>query len=92
MSGPYGGTWSGITPGVFPVPVSLDVVLGDDPNPTIDFLSLPTGSYVTVGFTDGTVFDGLGDGFIIKEAGPAGERADVFVSANLMDFIYFFYC
>jgi hypothetical protein len=55
VSGPYGGTH----PGSFPVPVSTDVVLEDDPGASVDFLSLPTGSYVTVGFTDETVIDGI---------------------------------
>jgi len=87
MVGPYGGTFPG-GPG-FPISVSLDVVLGDDPGPTgfSDFLSLPTGSFVTVGFTDETIIDGDGDDLFITETGGNGEKADVFVSSNLVDFV-----
>lgn len=84
IAGPYGGTY----PGSFPVSVSTDVVLGNDPNPVVDFLSLPTGSYITVGFTDETVIDGVGNDIFIQEAGAAGERASVWVSSNLIDFIF----
>ena len=90
MAGPYGGTWDGIS-GTYPVPVTLDVVLGDDPGyPGVvaNFLSLPTGSYVTVGFTDETVIDGIGNDIFILEVGPNGEQADVFVSADLVNFIF----
>ncbi|MEL7035117.1 MAG: PEP-CTERM sorting domain-containing protein [Cyanobacteria bacterium J06592_8] len=83
---PYGGEFPG---GIgFPVPVSTDVVLGDDPNPTVDFLSLPTGSFVTVGFTDETVIDGVGDDIFIQEVGEEGERANVFVSSDLVNFTF----
>lgn len=87
LSGPYGGTYpSG--PG-FPISVSLDVVLGDDPGPTgyPDFLSLPTGSYVTVGFTDETIIDSVGNDIFIQEVGASGESANVFVSSDLVNFI-----
>lgn len=90
LAGPYGGTWNGST-GSFPIPVSTDVVLGDDPGypgAYADFLSLPTGSYVSVGFVDETVTDGPGDDIFIREVGPNGERADVFVSADLINFIF----
>ncbi|NJN72762.1 MAG: PTPA-CTERM sorting domain-containing protein [Limnothrix sp. RL_2_0] len=88
--GPYGGEYPG---GIgYPVPVSTDVVLGDDPNPNVDFLSLPTGSYVVVGFLDELVFDGVGNDIFIQEVGGSGERADIFVSSllstNFLDFTY----
>src|SRR5262245_34701271 len=85
--GPYGGTYPD-GPG-YPIPVSLNVVLGSDPGPTgfTDFLSLPTGSFVTVGFTDETVVDGPGNDIFIREVGPNGERANVFVSADLSNFV-----
>jgi cysteine-rich repeat protein len=88
LPGPYGGTDPG-GPG-YPIPVSLDVVLGDDPGPTgfRDFLSLPTGSFVTVGFTDETVIDGDGNDIFIQEIGGNGERADVFVSADGISFTF----
>ena len=62
MAGPYGGTLLG----GFPVPVSTSVVLGPEADPANpDFLSLPTGSFVTVGFTDEIVLDGAGDDIFI---------------------------
>ncbi|MGB2926690.1 MAG: PTPA-CTERM sorting domain-containing protein [Limnothrix sp.] len=87
---PYGGEYPG---GIgFPVPVSTDVVLGDDPNPNVSFLSLPVDSYIVVGFLDELVFDGVGDDIFIQEAGGSGERADIFVSSllstNFFDFTY----
>lgn len=87
MTGPYGGTFPG-GPG-FPIAVSTDVVLGDDPGPTgfPDFLSLPIGSFVTVGFRDETVIDGLGNDIFIREVGANGERAEVFVSSDLINFV-----
>jgi hypothetical protein len=84
MPGPYGGT----DPGSFPVAVSLDVVLGDDPGSPIDFLSLPQGSYVTVGFLDESVIDGAGDDIFIREVGPNGEKANVFVSTDGVSFTF----
>ncbi len=90
LPGPYGGTWNGSV-GSFPIPVSADVVLGDDPGypgAFADFLSLPTGSFVTVGFTDETVIDGVGNDIFISEVGPNGERADVFVSSDLTTFTF----
>lgn len=88
MAGPYGGTWPG---GLgFPISVSLDVVLGSEPGPTgfDDFLSLPTGSAVTIGFTDETIIDGPGDDIVlVLPEGPA-EMADVFVSADGTSFSF----
>ena len=90
MAGPYGGTWNGVD-GAFPVSVSTDVVLGDDPGypgAYADFLSLPTGSYVTVGFTDETIIDGPGNDIFISEVGPNGESADVYISSDLISFVF----
>jgi hypothetical protein len=69
--------------------VSLDVVLGYDPGPTgyQDFLSLPTGSYVIVGFTDESIIDGPGNDISITEIGGAGELAQVYVSSDNINFI-----
>ncbi|MEM6440475.1 MAG: hypothetical protein AAF763_12370 [Pseudomonadota bacterium] len=75
---PYGGTF----PGDFPVEVSLDVVLGDDAGDTVDFLSLPIGSELIVGFLDEVIVDGPGDDVFITEVGAFGEMADVFVSGG----------
>lgn len=81
IAGPYGGTF----PGTFPVPVSTSVVLGSDGS-TVDFLSLPTGSFVTVGFTSATIIDGLGNDIFIQEVSPNGELANVFVSSDGVNF------
>jgi Ca2+-binding RTX toxin-like protein len=74
----YGGTW----PGSFPIRVPLTVVLGNEPAGFVNFLSLPTGSYVTVGFVDEIVVDGPGNDIFITEVGPNGEKADVFVRSG----------
>ena len=84
-AGPFAGPYGGTFPGAFPVPVSTSVVLGVD-GPVADFLSLPTGSYVTVGFTDEMVFDGVGNDIFISEVGASGETANIFVSGNGTDF------
>ena len=84
IAGPYGGTLLG----GFPVPVSTSVVLGSEADPANpDFLSLPSRSFVTVGFTDEFVIDGVGDDIFIGEVGDNGERADVFVSFDLVNFV-----
>lgn len=81
--GPYGGTWNLATSsGTFPVPVNLSVVLGDDPLSTVDFLSLPTGSFVSVGFTDEVIVDGSGDDIFVTEVANEGETADIFVGSG----------
>ncbi|MBN2591546.1 MAG: hypothetical protein JXA96_16895 [Sedimentisphaerales bacterium] len=78
MAGPYGGT-----SGTCPTSVSTDAVIGE---PDSYFLSLPTGSYVTVGFIDETIINGTGDDIFITEYGYADDRADVYISSNLTDF------
>lgn len=83
MAGPYGGTLLG----AYPVPVSTSVVLGTDSVSDPDFLSLPTGSFVTVGFTDEIVLDGVGDDLFVGETGGNGEQADIFVSSDFINFI-----
>ena len=75
--------------GVFPPPAStatcapLSVVLGDDSGPTSDYLSLSTGSFITVGFTDDLIFDGVGNDIFISEVGDAQENAEIYVSSVL---------
>ncbi len=71
----YGGVGSN-----FPVPVSTDVILDNNP---IDSLSLPTGSFVTVGFLDEVIIDGSGNDLSVREVGPGGESAQVFISSLL---------
>jgi hypothetical protein len=80
--GPYGGTF----PGSFPVQVATSVVLGPD-GPVADFLSLPTGSFVTVGFTDEVIFNGVGNDIFIGEVGVASETANIFVSSDNSNFV-----
>ncbi|AFY47866.1 RHS repeat-associated core domain protein [Nostoc sp. PCC 7524] len=77
-------------------PVNPEVILGAPPpspiigrNPEVDWLALPLGSYVTVGFTDEVIIDGPGDDIFIRSFDPidsANEFADVFVSSNGIDF------
>jgi hypothetical protein len=87
-AGPIAGPYGGLFPGTFPVPVSTDVVLGPPKAPAAeDFLSLPRGSYVTVGFLDESVIDGAGNDIFIGEVGANGESADVFVSSDLINFV-----
>jgi Ca2+-binding RTX toxin-like protein len=73
-------------------PTTVDVVLGDDLPPSVNTLSLPTGSYITVGFTQGFVIDGPGNDLFIRESGQAGDRADVYISSlanpTVKDFTY----
>jgi PEP-CTERM motif len=85
FAGPYGGEFPG---GIgFPVPVPLSVVLGNDPGPIVNFLSLPTGSSVTVRFLDEIVFNGVGNDIFVQETGAAGERAEVYVSGDGISFV-----
>jgi hypothetical protein len=71
--------------GAFPVLVPVEIILGSD---TLGALSLPTGSFVTVGFTDEIIIDSPGDDIFIPEVGAAGERAEVFVSSDLESFTF----
>ncbi|MEL6364558.1 MAG: PEP-CTERM sorting domain-containing protein [Pseudomonadota bacterium] len=78
LAGPYGGTFPSDPPD-FPVPVSTSFAVDADGT---TFLSLPTDSFVTVGFTSGFVFDGAGNDLFIAEIGNQAEMADVFVSSD----------
>ena len=61
------------------------VVLGDNN----EYLSLPTESYVIVGFTNNTIIDAPDQNDIfIKKEGNSNDRADVYVSSNNVDFIF----
>ncbi len=79
MAGPYGGLG-----GSFPVAVPTSVVLGNTPT---TFLSLPTGSFVVVGFTDETVIDGVGNDIFIREIGNGLELADIYVRSGSGPFV-----
>ncbi len=75
MAGPYGGTF----PGVFPVPVPLSYATDGNES---TFVSLPTGSFLTLGFGGGYVFDGPGLDLFVSEVGGASETANVYISSN----------
>ncbi|NEP56504.1 MAG: tandem-95 repeat protein, partial [Symploca sp. SIO2G7] len=79
IPGPYGGLGSN-----HPIPVSTDVVLGN----RLEFLSLPQDSSITVGFTDESIIDGEGDDLFIEEYGIANERANVYVSSDLLNYTF----
>ena len=74
-TGSYGGT----LPGAFPVVVPLSHATDGN---SATFVSLPTGSYLTLGFSSGFVFDGIGLDLFVSEVGGATETADVFVSSD----------
>jgi hypothetical protein len=75
MAGPYGGTF----PGTFPVPVPLSYATDGNES---TFVSLPTGSFLTLGFGTGYVFDGPGLDLFVSEVGGASETANVFISSD----------
>lgn len=74
---PFGGVF---VPANFPVAVPLTYATDGDEN---TFVSLPTGSFIVLGFSGGFVFDGPGNDIFVSEVGGADERADVFVSSDL---------
>lgn len=76
MAGPYGG----VNPGAYPVSVPL--THATDGNATT-FVSLPTGSYLTLGFSSGFVFDGVGLDLFVSEVGGGSEHAQVWISSDL---------
>ncbi len=52
-------------------------------------VSLPTGSYLTVGFSKAAIIDAPNqDDLYIVEAGKGGEDADVYVSSDFINFTY----
>jgi hypothetical protein len=84
IPGPYGFIGSAGT-----TPINLDAALGNDPNSSlVNTVTLPTGSYITLGFIDETIINGPGNDIFVREDGAAGDRANVFVSSNLIDFTF----
>jgi len=83
LDGPYGGDviGSGFPIGLTDTSNALDGNLNT-------FVSLPTDSFLTVGFSSGFVFDGIGDDIFITETGAVNEMADVFVSSDGIDFTF----
>lgn len=81
IPGPFGFIGSGGT-----TPINLDAALGDEPSSGVNAVTLPTDSFITLGFIDETIVDGSGNDIFISESGAAGDRANIFVSSNLTDF------
>ena len=53
------------------------------------FVSLPTGSYVVLGFTDNYIMDAPNQNdLFMEEVGGAGEYADIFVSSDNIDYTF----
>ena len=66
-------------------PVDLSIVIGS----TDSILALPTGSYITLGFTDNLIFDAEDqDDLFIVESGGGRELAELWVSENGIDFTF----
>ncbi|MFK8029612.1 MAG: thrombospondin type 3 repeat-containing protein [Gammaproteobacteria bacterium] len=84
IPGPYGGTGLGS-----PVTVPIEVAIGPEPGPVgpNDYLSLPEGSFIVLGFVTGQIVDGLGPDFVVSEVGSANEEAEISVSSNGIDFV-----
>ena len=83
LAGPYGGDVLGSG---FPIPLP-DTSNARDGN--VDtFVSLPTDSFLTLGFSGGFVFDGPGDDLFVTETGIGDELADVFVSTDGLAFTF----
>jgi YD repeat-containing protein len=68
--------------------MNLDAALGDEPSSGINALTLPTGSFITLGFIDETIVNGQGNDIFVREDGAAGDRANVFISSNFTDFTF----
>lgn len=81
----YWGNFYGGSELDFPVPIQPEVVLG---NNTVQFLSLPAGSFVIVEFTDNQIVDFPNqDDIFITEIGCRHEKAEVFVSHDGKEFV-----
>jgi len=74
IAGPYGGTFNNS-----PIPVSLSFATDGNAN---TFVSLPTGTFITLGFSGAQIFNGAGDDIFISELGNGAEDASVFVSSD----------
>lgn len=85
IPGPYGFINNGNSG---TIPINLDAALGDEPSSGANAVTLPTGSFITLGFIDETIIDGPGNDIFVREDGAAGDRANVFISSNLIDFTF----
>ena len=77
------------------MPVKLDIVLGPPSEERIgsrvgvEFLSVPEGNYVTVGFTDEVVVDGEGaDLEIVTLDDHASETANIYIGPSTDDLVF----
>lgn len=84
-AGPIPGPYGSDNLNNFPVPVDLDIIV--DSNTTAGSLSLPTGSFVTVSFSNVTVRNGLGNDIAVVELADNQEQAEVFVSSDNTNFV-----
>jgi hypothetical protein len=73
LPGPYGGDSTS------PKPVSTSYAADENAG---TFVSLPTGTYITLGFLTGYVTDGPGNDLFLNEPGDGHEVADVWVSSD----------
>ncbi len=73
-AGPFGGTSA---PQNFPVAVPFSFATDGS---EFTFISLPTDSFITLGFSSGYVFDGVGNDIFVSESGDGRELANVFIS------------
>lgn len=78
-NGPIAGPYGGVANGQQNVPVGFENVTDGDAD---TFISLPEGTFITLGFSGGSVFDGDGDDIFVSEFGNANENAEVLVSAD----------
>ncbi|MEL7118940.1 MAG: gliding motility-associated C-terminal domain-containing protein [Bacteroidota bacterium] len=80
----YGNTFAATDCSI--IPINPSICLGDNDG----FVSLPTGSYVTVGFTDNLIVDAPNqDDLFIEELGAATEIANVYISSDFgMNFTF----
>lgn len=74
--GSYGGTVNGNFPVAAPLSYATD-------GNAETFISLPTDSFMTVGFSSGFVFDGPGLDLFVSEVGGSDELANIFVSSDM---------
>lgn len=84
-TGPIDGPYGGAVGSGRAISIVADVVLFGNEQA---FVSLPTDSFITVGFAKKTIVDGPGNDIVIKESGGNGEFANVFVSHDLENFSF----
>lgn len=78
---------SGVATGCDAVLINPEVCLGN----SFSFVSIPKGSYITLGFTDNTIVDAPNQNdLFIDEIGASSEFADVYISSDYgLNFTFF---